>query len=306
MIAIVGATGTLGGEIARRLLAANRPVIAITRTPARAAPLASLGAVVRAADLTDRASLDAALRDATAVCAAAHALLGRGKSRSSLVDDLGHRALIDAAAARGVDRFVYTSVLGAMPQHPAPFWRIKSEIEEYLQASGLRSVILRPAAFMELHAHELIGKAVLKGGTVSILGRGERPLNFVSVRDVATFALMALTRSDIVDTTIEIGGPDNVSRNDVAALYARESGRPLRIRHLPIGVVRVLSTVMAPIHPGVSELLHASVVFETIDQSFDPTETLSRYPMTLTSLETFVRERAAEAPRANREERRRS
>jgi uncharacterized protein YbjT (DUF2867 family) len=148
---------------------------------------------------------------------------------------------------------------------------------------------------MDLHAHELIGKSVLKGGTVMILGRGERPMNFVSVRDVATFATMAITTPEIRDTTIEIGGPDNLSRNDVAALYARLSGRPLRIRHLPIAAVRVLGALIGALHPGVGGVMHSTVVFEAIDQSFDPSVTLRRFPVSLTSIETFVRERVDRA-----------
>ena len=290
-IAIVGATGMLGSEVARRLAASGHRVRAITRSPPRAASLAASGVEVRVADLTDRASLDSALEGAAAVFAAAHGLLGRGKYRSSNVDDAGHRALIDAAVARGVERFVYTSVLGAAQGHPARFWHTKAAIEEYLVASGLTHVILRPAAFMELHAHELIGKTVLNGGTAVLLGRGERPLNFVAVRDVATFAVMAITRPDIRDTTIEIGGPDNLSRNDVAALYARLSGRPLKVRHVPIGVVRTLGSLIGAVHPGIGGVMHASAVFEDVDQSFDPAETLRRFPMALTSLETVIRER---------------
>jgi NADH dehydrogenase len=292
-IAIVGATGLLGSEVTRRLAASGRRVRAITRSAERAASLATSGVEVRVADLTNRASLDAALDGVTTVFAAAHGLVGRGRNRSSNVDDAGHRMLIDAASARGVDRFVYTSVLGARSGHPAPFWHIKAAIEEYLSASGLTYIILRPAAFMELHAHELIGKAVLKGGTAVILGRGERPLNFVSVRDVATFATMAITTPGLSDTTIEIGGPDNLCRNEVAALYARLSGRPLRVRHIPIGAIRVLGSLIGALHPGVGGVMHASVVFEEIDQSFDPSETLRRFPVTLTSMETFVRERLA-------------
>lgn len=290
-IAIVGATGMLGSEVARRLAASGRRVRAITRSAQRAASLEAAGVEVRVADLTDRASLDAALDGATTVFAAAHGLIGRGKNRSSNVDDAGHRTLIDAAVSRGVDRFVYTSVLGASDEHPAPFWHTKAAIEEYLMASGLTYVILRPAAFMDLHAHELIGKSVLEGGTVVILGRGDRPLNFVAVRDVATFAIIAITTPEIRDTTIEIGGPDNLSRNDVAALYARLSGRPLRIRHIPIGMVRLLGSLIGALHPGIGGVMHASVVFEEIDQSFDASETLRRFPVSLTSMETFVRER---------------
>ena len=291
MIAIVGATGALGGEVARRLIADGHRVAAVTRSPGKAAALASLGADVRVADLTDRGSLGSALRDATVVFSAAPSLLGRGRYVSRSVDGAGPRALIDAAVAQRVNHFVYTSVLGASPDHPVAFWRTKFEIEAYLRASGLSHTILRPAAFMETHAHELLGKAVLNGGTAVILGGGERPVNFVAVRDVATFAVAALTNPAARQATIEIGGPDNLTRNQVAALYARLSDQPLRVRHVPLGVLRVLATLLSPLHPGISGVMQAAVQFESIDQSFDPSETLRRFPVSLTSLEAFVRER---------------
>ena len=290
MIAIVGATGALGGQVARRLIAQGHSVAAITRSADKAAALASLGADVRVADLTDHASLSNAVRGASAVFAAAHSILGTGRYASTQVDGTGHRALIDAAKAQRVEHFVYTSVLGARPSHPVAFWRTKFEIEEYLKASGLTYTILRPAAFMETHAHELLGKAVMSGRTAVILGRGDRPVNFVAVRDVATFALVALTDPSARGVTIEIGGPDNPTRNQVAELYARVSGQPLKVRHLPAGVLGFLGTVIGLVHAGIGGVMHAGAAFESIDQSFDPSETLRRFPTTLTPLETFVRE----------------
>jgi NADH dehydrogenase len=144
---------------------------------------------------------------------------------------------------------------------------------------------------METHAHELLGKSILGGKPAIILGSGARPMNFVAVRDVATVAVRALTDPTVRNTIIEIGGPENLTRNEVAELYARMSGRSLRVRHIPVGALRVLARLLAPIHPGVSDVIRASIAFESIDQRFDPSRTLRRYPASLTSLETFVRER---------------
>ena len=291
MIAIVGATGSLGREITARLLATGAPVVAITRVAGKAADLVSRGAEVRVADLTDRASLASAIRGADAVVAAAHGLLGRGRYASSRVDDAGHRALIDAASEARVGHFVYTSVHGAAPPHPVVFWRTKFGIEQHLQASGLSYTILRPTAFMETHAHELLGKAILAGKPAMMFGRGDRPLNFVAARDVAGYAVRALTDPSARGATIEIGGPDNLTRMEVVQLYARLSGRPAATRHLSLGALRVLSAVLRPVHPGISGVMRAAIEFETIDQSFDPSETLRRFPASLTTVETFVRER---------------
>jgi uncharacterized protein YbjT (DUF2867 family) len=295
VIAIVGATGALGGDVARRLLAAGTPVVAITRNAAKATPLRELGAEVRVADLTAPRSLAEAVRGAEAVFAAAHSLLGRGKYISARVDDAGHRALVDAARAERVGHFVYTSVLGASPAHPVAFWRTKFGIEEHLKASGLSYTILRPAAFMETHAHELLGKAIMAGKPAVIFGRGDRPVNFVAVRDVATFAVLALTSASARGQTIEIGGPGNPTRNEVAALYARLSGRPLATRRLGTGALKFLAVALRPFHPGISDVLRMGAEFETIDQSFDAAETLARYPTSLTPIETFVRERVEAA-----------
>ena len=179
-------------------------------------------------DLTEPASLAAACRGVEVVVSATHAMLGRGRYRSERVDDAGQRALIDAAKAAGVRHFVYTSVLGASPDHPVDFWRTKFKVEQHLKASGLSWTILRPAAFMELHAHELIGKSIIAGGAATILGRGDRPMNFVAVRDVARLAVRAATDPALRGQTIEIGGPENLTQNEVAALYGRFCGRGRR------------------------------------------------------------------------------
>lgn len=295
MILIVGATGNLGRETAHQLLDAGHSVRALVRNPEKATHLKQRGAEVMQGDLTDAASLMRACQGVKAVLAAARSMLGRGTYRSEQVDDVGHRVLIDAAKAAGIEHFVYTSILGAAPDHPVDFWRTKHNIEQYLKASGLSYTILRPAPSMEHHAHEFLGKSLLQSGKVMILGNGNNPTNFVAARDVARFAVMALTDARVKNTTIEIGGPENLTKNQVAHLYGKLSGRTPKIRHLPPGMLRIISRVLQPIHPEVSRIMYVSAVVDTTDQTFDPRRTLETYPMTLTRLEEFVRERVAEA-----------
>ena len=285
----------LGRNVARQLLAVGHRVVGVTRDRARAAELAGLGAEIRIADLTEPASLAAVCRGVDVVVSAAHAMLGRGRYRSERVDDAGHRTLMDAANAAGVRHFVYTSVLGASPNHPVDFWRTKFQVEQHLKASGLSWTILRPAAFMEMHAHELIGKSIIAGGTATILGRGDRPMNFVAVRDVARLAVTGATDPALRGQTIEIGGPENLTQNEVAALYGRLCGRQPRVRHLPPGVLRVLATLVGPVHPGAARVMRASVATASIDQTFNPAALLRDYPITLTRLEELAAELVAAA-----------
>ncbi len=296
MIAVVGATGSMGRELVTQLLAQGSSVVAITRSPDKARDLAKLGADVRAADLTDAGSVARALQGVKAVVSAVHAILGRGANRSERVDDAGHRTLIDAARDAGVEHFVYTSALGASPSHPVDFWRTKHRIEEYLKASGVAYTILRPGAFMEMHAHELIGKGVLANGSATILGSGTGRVNFVAVRDVAAVAVHALSDPSARGSTIEVGGPQNLTQDEVANVYARLAGRALKVRHVSSGALRVLGAIAKPLHPGIARVMLASAATDGVHDAFVPTATHARYAFPLTSLEEFARERVAAVP----------
>jgi uncharacterized protein YbjT (DUF2867 family) len=289
MILIIGATGHLGGHVARQLLAQGHTVRAMTREPTRAHSLRAAGAEVVRGDLRDPDSLRAAMRGVLAVVSASHAMLGARRNASSRVDDEGQRALIDAAKDAGGAHFVYTSVLGASATHPVDFWRTKERIERYLIASGLAYTIIRPAAFMEVHAYELIGKAVLAGKAAVLFGPGTNPKNFVAAADVAALIGRAIGAGELRRETVEIGGPENLSSRQVVAVFERMTGTPARVVHLPLPVLRAVSRVARPIHPGVGRILQAAIIGETTDQRFDPAPLLARIPLKLTRLEDWAR-----------------
>ena len=289
MILIVGATGTLGGHVARQLLAKGHPVRAMTRDPARATALEAAGAEVVRGDLRDPASLRAAVRGVHAVVSASHSMLGVGKSSSARVDDEGQRALIAAAKDAGVGHFVFTSVIGASPNHPVDFWRTKERIEQHLKQSGLRYTIVRPSAFMEIYAYELIGKAVMAGKRVVLLGQGNSVRNMVAAVDVASCIVLALEDERWRGETIEVGGPQNVSGAQILAVFEAMAGTRAKVTRVPLSVLRVMASVAQTVHPGVGRILKAAIVAEMTDQTFDPTPLMARCPMTLTPLDEWAR-----------------
>jgi uncharacterized protein YbjT (DUF2867 family) len=298
MILVVGATGFLGRETTKLLLNRGERVRVLARTPAKAADLEELGAEVVQGDLIDQPSLKRACAGVRSVFSAAHSLLGAGKYKSEHVDGAGHRALIDVAKAAGVSLFVYTSILGATPDHPVDFFRTKAATETYLKASGLSYTILRPSAFMEWHMHMFNGKSILERKKTTILGRGTKPRNFVAVRDVAHVAALTLTDPAAKNRTIDIGGPQNLSNNQVAALYATLAGVMPKINHVPPVVARILSVVLKPFQPGVSRIMYiASLPDHAFTETFDAEAHLTAYNLSLTSPEVFVRDRIAETRR---------
>jgi uncharacterized protein YbjT (DUF2867 family) len=295
MILIVGANGVLGREVAKLLLSQGQQVRLLVRTPAKVDDLKRMGAEVMQGDLIDPSSLARACQGIDQVFASAHSLLGKGKYTSEAVDNVGHRALIDAARAAGVRHFVYPSTLGAAPDHPIDFWRTKFHIEEYLKASGLPYTILRPSAYMEWHAHIFNGKSILERGKTSLLGNGTKPRNFMAVRDVAGFAVAALTDPKLKNRTIEIGGPENFTNNQVSEMYGKLAGVTPKVSHMPPLIAKAMSVMLKPFQPGVSRIMYMSSLPDgAFSERFDPAALLAEFPTHLTTLEEFIQERVAE------------
>ncbi len=288
MILIVGATGVLGRALGKRLLEHGEQVRAMTRNPENATELKTMGAEIVSGDLCDPASLRRACAGVEKVVASAHSIFGRGSEASKYVDGQGHKDLIDAAKEAGIRHFVYVSMEG-VAVNPTPFAHFKQEVEQYLQASGLNFTILRPTAFMETHAHTMIGQPILETGKVTLFGQGNSPRNFVAVDDVVAYALLALNGGTANGQTIEIGGPENWTNMAVAALYEKLAGRKAKVSHMPRGILRVMSALLRPFHPGLSQVMQFSLWADTTDQTFDPSETLKEFPMKLTRLEDWVR-----------------
>jgi uncharacterized protein YbjT (DUF2867 family) len=296
-VLVIGATGALGRPVVRRLRQRGVAVRAACRHPDLAADLAALGAELMVADLTRPATLASACQGMQRVLAAAHGLLGRGRWRSEQVDDAGHRALIQAARAAGVRRFVYTSAFGARPDHPVDFFRTKHHIEQALAASGLDAVVLRPTAFMEQHVHLFNGQAVLAKGKASLVGPGTKPRNFVCAEDVAELAVQALLADPPPFRRLDIGGPGHHSNHDIAALYAQAAGIPLRVSQLPAPLARAMSTLAQPFHPGLARVLRMLSLPDTaFDEHFHAAAELQhRFGLPLTTVEDFVQQRVRQA-----------
>ncbi len=298
MILVVGGTGMLGRSVVTKLLERGEPVRFMTRDPkqAIAVELQNAGAQVALGDLRDPASLAEALAGVDKVVASAHAFAGPGSvgdNNPTTVDDAGHRALIDAAKNAGVGRFVYVSVFGASPDIPSVLWETKYRVEQYLKASGMTYTILRPGPFMEMWG-SLLGGPVLTKGKTTVFGDGANPINFVAVDDVAEFVLVALFDPDAAGMTIDVGGPENLTMDDVVAIYEDAAGTKAKVTHLPVGLMRTMSAAMKPFNPAMSRQVGAGACMATMPHTCDMSETIARFGVTLTPMSDIASKSAAQ------------
>jgi uncharacterized protein YbjT (DUF2867 family) len=287
---LVGGTGHLGPGLIRLLTASGRRLRVLTRDPARARAVVGDGVDLVAGDVRDPASLTGALGGATTVISAFSGFGDPKGPGPQVVDRDGNIALIRAARSAGVEHFVLLSVTQASPDHPMELMRSKYAAEQELKASGLAWTIIRPALYMQTWLHTAADPLVDTGRT-RVFGRGENPLNLVSADDVAHIVELALVDPGLRGATLEIGGPENVSMNQLLATVERVTGRPGRVDHVPLTVLRLMSTLLRPFRPALAGLMRAAVVMDTRDMSFDASTTARRFPsITPTPLEAVVHE----------------
>ena len=255
MILLVGATGRLGKAVAQRFLQNGTQFRAACRDSSKAKWLVDQGVEVMRYDAATGDGLANMLSGTTQVICCIHGLLGKSRHSIEETDVRGQASLIDACVNAGIHKFIFVSALGASADHPSEFWQAKAKTEQHLRASGLNYIILRPSAFMDLYAHDLIGAAVIAKKTVFLLGDGQNAKNMVAVADVADAVLICLSRHDLSHRTFAVCGPENLTDREVAQTYSELSGNPPRLRVIPDFALKVLASTVAPFHAGIARVL---------------------------------------------------
>jgi uncharacterized protein YbjT (DUF2867 family) len=216
MILVTGATGTIGGEVSRRLAAAGERPRAFARDPQRARARLAGAVECVVGDLDRPETLEAALAGVDRVF-----LL----TRQSVRQPHQERNLIDAAARAGARHLVKLSVFRADERSPLRIARQHRDIERALERSGLSYTIVRPVFLMQ----NLFG--MLHGGAIRTAAEDGR-LAMVDARDVAAVAAAALTGRGHDGATYTLTGPQSLSFDEVADIVAPQTGT--RVRHLRV------------------------------------------------------------------------
>lgn len=267
MIVVAGGTGHLGVRLVPQLTDHGHQVRVLTRDPDKARSVLGPGCELTLADVRDPLSLEAPLRDADAVVAAMTGF-GPGGPGPRAIDYQGSLNLICAAEAAGVDRFVLLSMHGAAEGHPMELLRMKHGAEAALRRSHLEWTIVRPTVFMELWAG-IVGDPILRSGKTIVFGRGDNPVNFVSVTDVARIVELALVEPSLSRQAIDVGGPENLTINQLVAQVESVAGRRAAVRHIPVPLMRVARRLLGPVRPDLAGMVQAGIVTDTTDMRLD-------------------------------------
>jgi uncharacterized protein YbjT (DUF2867 family) len=270
VILVSGSTGALGGRILRLLQERGEAVRALVRPGTDAGAVDAAGVEVARGDLRDPDSLRRACGGATTVVSTATAIgriLGGEKTSIAAVDGRGTQCLIAAAVQAGAERFVYISYAGLDHAPGSPLDHAKRAGERSLREAPLRHVIVRPDPFQEVW---LTPQTQLDwpNGKLTIFGRGEMPTRYVATDDVAALAA-ELTLDDDPPQVVEFGGPEPLTRNEVADLIERLAGRPMRRRHVPRAALKAGMRLVYRPRPAMSSLMGLGFMLDTVTPTWD-------------------------------------
>lgn len=216
MIVVTGASGQLGGLIARELLERVGPdrVRLVTRDPARLGDVP--GVQVARADFDDPQTLAAAFAGGSTLMLV---------STDTIADRAAqHARAIDAAREAGVRRVVYTSMISPGPDNPALIAESHRATEDHLRASGVEWTILRCGFYADFQIFEA---ADALGSGRLVHNRSDGRCAYVARADIARAAAAVLAEDGHGGAVYQLTGPEALSADELAELYARVGGRPV-------------------------------------------------------------------------------
>lgn len=225
-ILLAGATGYLGKYVTQELLSRNLKTKIIVRNTAKIG-LNNENLKIKEAELTKPETLKGLFDDVQVVIST----VGITRQKDGLtymdVDYQANVNLIDEAKKSGVKKFIYISVLNGEKLRHLKIGEAKEKFGDYLKSSGLEYCIIRPNGFFSDMGDFL---KMAKSGKVYLFGDGKLKLNPIHGEDLAKAVVDAIHQDK---NEINIGGPDLLSQNEIAALAFKAYSKPPNIVHLP-------------------------------------------------------------------------
>lgn len=264
MIAITGATGQLGRLVIAKLLESvpAKELVAVARTPDKAADLAALGVQVRRGDYTQPETLADAFAGVDKLLLISSSEVGQRVAQ--------HANAIAAAKSAGVKLLAYTSILHA-DSTPLGLGDEHRQTEARLAQSGLPFVLLRNGWYTENYAASI--PAALTYG-VLLGSAGEGRVASAARADYAAAAAAVLLKDDQAGKVYELAGDASYTLSDFAAEIAKQSGKPVAYQDMPPADFAA-ALKKAGLPDGLADLLADSDAGASQGGLFDDSRTLS-------------------------------
>jgi NADH dehydrogenase len=249
-IVVFGGSGFIGRYVVKRLTGQGWVVRVAVRDPVAAAflkPMGNVGQVViMKADLSEEASVAAAIDGVEAAINLVGILYERGRQQFASVHDEGAARLARLAAASGVGRLIHVSAIGADADSPAIYARTKAAGEKAVRAAFPEATIVRPSVVFgpEDGFFNRFAAMAMFSPALPLIGGGQTRFQPVYVGDVAEAIVRTLDDPAAIGQTFELGGPRIYSFRQLMELLLAQIRRHRCLINLPFAVADIQAALL--------------------------------------------------------------
>jgi uncharacterized protein YbjT (DUF2867 family) len=224
-ILVLGSTGFFGRAVSHGVLDAGYLLRVLVRNQAAAAPLRIRGAEIIIGDATDPTALAMACKD----CAAVVDLVAVRRNRPQTfleVNVEAPRLLGEAAKAAGVTKVIFVSAIGAQPDARFKYLASRWAGEQALQRTAIPCTVLRFSFILGEDGGIVddFERAANFGPVIVIPGDGEQHSQPIIREDAARCVIEAISRADLYGQTVELGGPEILTYEQLFDFFATARG----------------------------------------------------------------------------------
>jgi uncharacterized protein YbjT (DUF2867 family) len=258
-ILVAGATGYLGGFVAREFNERGHFVRALARSPEKLDAIKDSIDEIVEGEITKPETLKKVCDGIDVVFSS----VGITKQKDGLtfkdVDYQGNRNLLDAAIKAGVKKFIYVSVFNGHDLLHLDIVRAHEEFVQDLKASGIDYAVVRPTGYFSDMGEFL---KMAEKGRVWLIGKGDSRSNPIHGADLAAACVDAI---DGPNREIDVGGPEIMTYRQVAETALRSLGKPLNISSIPVWVMKLVIGLAGIFNRHQAQLLAFFVTMMTSD-----------------------------------------
>ena len=250
-VLLTGATGFVGGYVARQLVERGHEVRALTRRPAAADGLRELGITRVRGDVSKEEPLDGAADGCDVVIHLVGIIQEVSGATFEDVHVEGTKNLVAAAKKAGVRHFFYQSALGTRPNAKSQYHQTKWAAEELVRASGIAYTILRPSLIygpgdqFTIRLSEMLKLSPV----LPVIGSGKSKVQPIYIDDVVRCIKKAVSNDAYFNEICEIGGPDQLTYEEVTTAIAAAMGVKRPKVHIPMAFLKPAAKVLQAVLP---------------------------------------------------------
>lgn len=278
-VLVTGSTGFLGRRVVQKLIEHNYQVRCLVRTPGNERMFERGSVDVYYGDIGNPEALASACQGVDQVIHLVAIIRQNGNATYDTVNRQGVEQVVEAAKSAGtVSQFIHISAVGAVNDPDLPYLESKWRGEQAVINSGLTYTIIRPSLIFG-QGDEFVSSlaAVVRlFPVVPVIAGGRNRLQPIWVDDLAQCIALSLSRHDLHGHTLELGGPDQLSYNQIVDIISQTMNlRRLKV-HMPSWVMRVNVALMElfmsrpPINAEMLKMLRVRNVAELgmVEQTF--------------------------------------